>query len=355
MQIKTLLGRALSLTALAAGGWTTYRWAERRRRRIDFRGRVALVTGGSRGLGLAIARELARRGARLALVARTESDLDAAGAIVRETGAEVITITADVSNRADADNAVDLTLRAFGSLDILINNAGVIRVGPLENAHLEDFGQAMDTHFWGPLHMMSAALPAMIRAKGGRIVNIASIGGKVAVPHLAPYSASKFALVGLSDAVRNELGHHEIFVTTVCPGLMRTGSHINAETKGDHEREYAWFAIADSMPGVSVAATRAADKIVDACRDGDPHLTIGLAARAAIVANALAPGVVGDVLAAVNRLLPDPTADGDDARTGWNSQSRLAPSILTRRADRAVAPLNELRGHSPDELHGGTR
>ena len=133
----------------------------------------------------------------------------------------------------------------------------------------------MATHFWGPFHLMQECIPLMRRRGFGRIVNIASIGGRMAVPHLAPYSASKFALIGLSDAVRAEIARYGIRVTTVSPGLMRTGSPINAQVKGQHAAEFTWFAIADAIPGLSISAERAARQILEACRYGDPELTIG--------------------------------------------------------------------------------
>jgi short-subunit dehydrogenase len=180
---------------------------------------------------------------------------------------------------------------------------------------------------------------------GGRIVNISSVGGKVAVPHLAPYCASKFALTGLSDALRAELAQRRIYVTTVTPGLMRTGSHPNVWIKGRHEEEYAWFSLSLGTPGLSMNADRAARRIVRACQRGERALELTLAAKLAMRANALAPSTMGAVIEASNRLLPPPGgASGDLPRSGWRSQSRLSPSLLTRLADREVRPHNETRG-----------
>ena len=159
-------------------------------------------------------------------------------------------------------------------------------------------------------------MPVMRRRGFGRIVNIGSIGGRVAVPHLAPYSASKFALTGLSDAVRAELAPAGIAVTTVSPGLMRTGSPINAYVKGQHEAEYAWFAIADSLPGFSIAAERAASQILSACAHGDPELTLTLPARSAIMLNDLAPDLMARLMMMVSRLLPGSGGpEGDQIET----------------------------------------
>jgi NAD(P)-dependent dehydrogenase (short-subunit alcohol dehydrogenase family) len=207
----------------------------------------------------------------------------------------------------------------------------------------EDFENAMATHFWGPLHLILESVPMMRRRGFGRIVNISSIGGRVGVPHMAPYCASKFALVGLSDTLRAELAGHGIRVTTVSPGLMRTGSPLNADMKGQHEKEYAWFAVSDSLPGLSIHADRAAAQILDACRHGDPELTITLPARAAVLANALSPGMVARATELTVRLLPGPAGpEGDIPRRGRDSESRWAPSAATTLTDRAAILNNEV-------------
>ena len=337
---KFLMGLVAGAGAAIAAGRIA-----RSRRAIDFGGRVVVISGGSRGLGLVMARQLAHEGARLCLLARDARELDRARALIlAETpSADVMTVPCDVRRRADVRAAVALILGEWVAIDVLINNAGVIQVGPLEHMQHEDFENAMATHFWGPLHMMLEALPPMRRRGFGRIVNISSIGGRVAVPHLAPYSASKFALAGLSDAVRAELAPYGIRVTTVTPGLMRTGSPLNAQMKGQHEKEYAWFAVADSLPGISAAAERAAAQILDACRYGDPELTITLAARLAIVANTLAPAAMARVMEVVVRLLPGPAGEsGNVSRPGRDSESRWAPSAATTLTDRAAVLNNEV-------------
>jgi NAD(P)-dependent dehydrogenase (short-subunit alcohol dehydrogenase family) len=205
-----------------------------------------------------------------------------------------------------------------------------------------DFEEAMATHFWGPLHTMLAAIPHM-HAGGGRIVNISSVGGRIGVPHLAPYCASKFALTGVSTALRAELAGHGILITTVCPGLMRTGSPVNAWFKGRFREEFAWFAIADSLPILSIDGRRAAAQIVDAMRHGDPELVVTWPARLAIAAAAIAPNTVARSLGLVNRVLPSPTGTfGNESHSGLHSGSRWAPSVLTRPSDRSAAENNEL-------------
>ena len=187
------------------------------RNRFSYPGRVAIITGGSRGLGLLMARQLRKEGARVALLARNREELVRAKELLGDSSS-VLTIACDVAERTLVRQAIEIVVHHFGRIDMLINNAGVIQVGPLEHMAYGDYHQAMNVHFWGALHCTEAVLPYMRQRRCGRIVNIASIGGLIAVPHLAPYAASKFALVGYSDAVRAEVAKDGIRVTTVCPG-----------------------------------------------------------------------------------------------------------------------------------------
>jgi short-subunit dehydrogenase len=308
-----------------------------------FQGRTVVITGGSRGLGLLIARQLAGEDAHLVLLARNPDELRNAETELTKAGATVLALRCDIRKREQVEHAVQRIVETFGRIDVLINNAGVIQVGPVEHMTCEDFEQAMAVHFFGPLYTTLAVLPPMRDAKGGRIVNIASIGGKIGLPHLAPYSASKFALVGLSDALRAELRRQNILVTTVLPGLMRTGSPPNAHFKGRHKAEYAWFAVSDALPLLSISAERAAAQIIEACRRGAPHLTIGVQTRTAILLNELFPTATAHLAALTNRLLPSPDPTGStQLYSGWESQSSFLPSWLTRLSDRATAQNNEL-------------
>lgn len=326
-----------------AGGMFAGRRAWRRRSAIDFSGRTVAITGGSRGFGLVLARQFAAEGANVCLLARDSGELLHAKDQVLTAGAgSVMTVSCDVRSRDSVEDAIQSILGVYMAIDVLVNNAGVIQMGPLEHMTARDFDQAIATHFWGPLYLMQACMPPMQRRGFGRIVNIASIGGRLAVPHLAPYCASKFALVGLSDSVRSEAARYGIRVTTVSPGLMRTGSPINARMKGRHDAEFNWFAIADALPGLSISAERAAAQVLEACRHGDADLTIGLAARVASIAAALAPGIVAQVMAAATTFLPKPTdATGNVAKAGRQTKSRWAPSVLTRLSDRAALANNE--------------
>ena len=304
----------LTLGGLALAGCLISRAT---RRTCSFVGKVVLITGGSRGLGLVLARQFCAEGARVALLARDPDELARARDELVQRGGEVLTISCNLLDREQIGAAVQQVVDQFGGLDVVINNAGIIEVGPLEHMQREDFQRAMNLHFWAPFDLIMQALPHLRRRGGGRIVNIASIGGRMAVPHLAPYCASKFALVGLSDALRAELARDHIHVTTVTPGLMRTGSQGNAKFKGDHDAEYTWFSLSTALPFASIKAERAAAQIISACRRGAPSLTIPLMARATLLGNALFPNIAGNMMKVINSVLLPPPAvpDGDTSRS----------------------------------------
>lgn len=335
---------------LAAAGAALALWGVSRALapRFSFAGKVCLITGGSRGLGLVLARQICGQGGRVALLARDPDELRRAHDELAANGCDVAVIPCDLLERGQIEEAVRTVLRHFGRVDVLINNAGIIEVGPLEHMQREDFERAMQIHLWAPFTLMWELIPLMRQQGGGRIVNITSIGGKIAVPHLAAYCASKFALVGLSDSMRSELALDNIHVTTVAPGMMRTGSHVNAQFRGNHAAEFAWFSAGNAAPLLSMKVERAAAKILNACRRGQPELTLTLAARAAIMGNAVFPNTAGRALKLVNRFLPRATdASGNELRTGGESRSRkLSPKWLTHLSDRASERNNERR--SPD-------
>ena len=186
------------------------------------RGSAVLVTGASRGVGAALARALHAAGASVALTSRSADALGEVAASIRHAGSECIAIPGDVSSASDVQQAVDQTVRQFGRIDVLINNAGICRYGPFESATLEDFQDSIDINLKGPILTSRAVLPIMRAQRRGEIFNVASIAGLWGIPNLAFYSASKFALVGFSQALGRELVRDNIRVSYVCPGWVNT-------------------------------------------------------------------------------------------------------------------------------------
>jgi short-subunit dehydrogenase len=330
----------LMLGAAGVGGYLAW---QALKPRDDFRNRNVLITGGSRGLGLAMARQLAAAGAHLGLMARDQDELDAAAFELRSRGTRVSVTVGDLKSRDDIRRFVADARQALGPIDVLINNAGIIGVGPLEEMREEDFEIAMRTHFWAALYTTLEVLPEMKARRRGRIVNITSIGGKIAVPHMLPYTASKFAAVGLSEGLRAELARYGVVVTTAVPGLMRTGSHLNAEFKGRNDEEYAWFALGNAIPGLSMNADRAARQILTACARGDAEVVLTVPAKLAVALEGICPSLMSEVMALVNRhVLPEPGGVGPRQVKGKDSRG-LLPDAVTTLNDRAAADNNELR------------
>jgi NAD(P)-dependent dehydrogenase (short-subunit alcohol dehydrogenase family) len=331
---------ALALAAAGASAFLLSKTA--RRSRYDFRDKVVLITGGSRGLGLELARQFADEGARVALCARDGEELQRAREDLTQHNTYAFTHPCDVSSPQQVQDLVRAVEANLGPIDVLVNNAGTITVGPISAMTREDYETAMNTHFWGAYNTIDAVVPGMRRRQAGRIVNVSSFGGKVGVPHLAPYCASKFALVGYTQALRAELADDGITVTLICPGLMRTGSPRNAFFKSQNEAEYAWFKVGDSIPGFSTASDAAARRIVEACRTGEAEVTLTLPAKAAVRFQALFPDAFAELAVLANRLLPGFGGIGTRAKRGAESEAALTASPLTRLTQNAAAANNEV-------------
>lgn len=276
----------------------------RRRPTFDLTGKVVLITGGSRGLGLALARGFAKEGARLVLCARDEAELRAAQEDLAKWTSDVLALPCDVSDCGQVQLMVEAAMREYGQIDVLVDNAGVIQVGPLKTMTIDDFDRAMEVIFWGTVYTTMAVLPHMLERRHGRIVTITSVGGKVSVPHLLPYSCAKFAAVAFSEGLRAELQGIGVQAITIAPGLMRTGSFLNAEFKGDDDREAAWFSLSSSLPGASMSAQRAARQIIAATKRGDAEKILSLPANLIALLHGVFPGATADLLGLINRALP---------------------------------------------------
>ncbi len=300
-----------------------------------------LITGGSRGLGLVMARQLAQKGARLVICARSEDQLERARHELSALGTPVMAIPCDITDRHQVQGMINQIRSQFGAIDVLINNAGVIQVGPVETMNLAEYEEAMNTHFWAPLYTMLAVIPHMKQRGHGRIVNVSSVGGKIALPHMVPYSASKFALMGLSEGMHSELKKDNILVTTVVPNLTRTGSPKNVTVKGDHQAEYAWFKIADSLPLFTQSAESAASRIITAIEQGEAEVTLTFSGKLAEVIHGVAPGFVADVLGFINDMLPEAGPHGTERYKGYEAESARSRNIFTKSSDQAASRNNE--------------
>jgi len=295
-------GRKSSGIALALAACATYLSAPKQ---FNFRGKSVAITGRSRGLGFALARNLVQAGARVDLLARDAKELERAKSQLNGADeGEVIAIPCDVTQERELDRAMTQIVRAFGGIYVWINDAGSILVGPLRTMVQEDFEALLKTQIHAVWTSTQLLLPIFRKAGGGKIVNISSIGGKLAVPHLGPYSTAKFALVGLSSTTNAELASENIQVTTVFPGLMRVGSAIQAVVKGEHEEEFAWFALGSATPVISVSADNAARRILTAVARRDSQLVFSMSKRAATLVQAALPEFTAWATQVAARMFP---------------------------------------------------
>lgn len=345
-------GKPLSLLGkIALSGATIYAVRKLAARKLsretvhpdaDLRGKVALIVGGSRGLGLALAFKLGDRGCRLAVCARDEEELDEACRRLAEKQIEAVPFSADISHANETAPLIERVIQYFGQLDVLVNDAGIIQVAPLNSLTREDFETAMNVMFWGPVNLTLAALPHMTQRRSGRIVNITSVGGRVSVPHLLPYSCAKFAFVGFSSGLAAEVKSRGVHVLTVVPGLMRTGSYLHAKFGGNAKKEFSWFGLLGNMPGLTVSADDAAQQILSALDKKAYNCTISLPAKLLVGAEAFLPDTVRTVMSYVNVVLPNakyptPQATGKDL----DAQTNRAFQAFTTLGKQTARKLNE--------------
>jgi NAD(P)-dependent dehydrogenase (short-subunit alcohol dehydrogenase family) len=320
--------RALALTL---GGLTAWLVA-RRARRADLRGRVAVVTGGGRGLGFAVARELRRRGCRLAICGR---DGEVVARAAQALGADVFAAACDASDPAEVEGFVAEVINRFGRIDVLVNNAGQCFVGPAVELQQGDVEYALRNLFWVHWHPTMAIVPHMRLRGFGRIVNVTSIGGKLPIPHQAAYSAGKYAATGWSEVLAIELQRHGIFVSTVTPPALDDGAPLHAHFHGREEGEFRWFANMLTSPWSAISTERAARAIVDAAEYGDAARAVSLGAWLATRAHGLAPGLTTRLLARVDRLMPPP------APPGQSSSMRLGAEVVADSTDSRIHALGK--------------
>jgi len=194
-----------------------------------FRDRVAVITGGAGGIGMAMARAFAARGAKLVLADLDESALRGAVEKLRESGATAIGVRTDVTQLESVEALAAKTRAEFGAVHIVCNNAGVATFGEIATATYADWDFTMRVNFWGVVYGVEAFLPRLIaQRQGGHILNTASMAGLVGMQWLGVYCASKFAVVGLTEALNRELAPHDIGVSVLCPMIVETNINANS-------------------------------------------------------------------------------------------------------------------------------
>ncbi|MCW2527813.1 MAG: sadH [Pseudonocardiales bacterium] len=253
----------------------------------ELSGRVIAITGAGSGIGRALALNVARAGALLALSDVRAADVRATGAACVALGARAVTQVVDVRDFSAVQSWAAQVVAEFGTVNVIVNNAGIALTGDIEDLELSDIGEVMDVDFWGVVHGSKAFLPHLIASGEGQIVNISSVFGLVAVPSQSAYNAAKFAVRGFTEALRQEmiLAGHPVGVTCVHPGGIRTDIVRNARTVGsyDHDELVTYF---DQKLG-RVTADKAAAVIVRGIRHNRARVLVGADAYVVDIASRL--------------------------------------------------------------------
>jgi short-subunit dehydrogenase len=246
----------------------------------SFRGLNTIITGASSGIGKLLALRLAREGARLALVARRGTELEEVAGQIRAGGGEAVVLPCDVADRGQVFATAAAAIERLGPIDILVNNAGYGHHRPFLEWDLDDMERLMQVNFFGTLYWTKAVLPQMVERRRGWLVFMASVAGKIGVPDESAYAASKFATVGLAEALSIEVEDAGVHVMTICPGTIRT-PFFDAEAL-------------ERMPPVAkrsmVEPEGLVEAIVKALAAGKHELTYPRPLAAAYVTKAIAPG-----------------------------------------------------------------
>ncbi len=245
--------------------------------------------------------------------------------------------TCDVSDEGAVRALVADIEDRQGPIEVALVVAGVIQVGPLAAMNRGHFEEAISIMLWGPINVALAVTERMCPRGRGRIGIVSSVGGLISVPHLLPYSTAKFGAVGFSSGLRSELAGSGVKVTTIAPGLMRTGSHLRAKFTGRQGAEFGWFSLGASLPLVSMDAERAAGQIVDGVLGGRAYVVLTPLAEIGMRVNGLAPSLVAAMMGLMSRLLPKPPAQPGETLEGWQAEEQQGP--VRRRLTAALTGL----------------
>jgi short-subunit dehydrogenase len=251
----------------------------------SLRGRVAVVTGASSGIGEATARELASRGAAVVLASRDAGRLEVLRREISASGGRALAVRTDISEAGSVDAMVSETVETFGPIEVLVNNAGLGLSGRVAELRAKDLRHVFEVNTVGPLNCVQAALPHMPR--DGRIINVSSVVGRRSIPKVGGYCATKFALNALSDALRVEVAERGITVTSVYPGTTRTAFRENSRRTKDEKRGWR---------PKGVTPEKVAEKIADAAEKGPRDVYVTIPDRLFVAATMLLPGLTDRLL-----------------------------------------------------------
>lgn len=268
------------------GAYKLFKTSSRTAKREKLAGNVVVITGASAGIGKSYAYAFAEEGCNLVLASRSKSKLtEISNDLIKKYNVKVIVVPTDVADEKQAKDLIDIALEEFDHIDILINNAGIGAYGYIHTTSIEDMKKLMDVNYWGMVHCTHAALASMIRRRKGRIVNVSSVVGKIAMPAMGAYSATKFAMEGFSDSLRIEMKKFGIGVTVICPTTTKTDFVENA-VEGTNLK----------LESFGMSSERVAKETINAILDDKRDHVLGIGENLGVKINNTFPGIIDNVL-----------------------------------------------------------
>lgn len=289
-----------------------FEWQRRRNLEAYFESKTVLITGGSTGLGFALAKRLLRYGANVSLCGRDEEKLQQVKNRLILYANRLLVFQCDVASKEKVDRWVDASIDRFGKVDLLINNAGILTVGPFESQGDDLFRENLDIMFWGTLNTIRSVMPHL--KPKAQITNILSVGAKISIPHMSSYSVAKSAAAALSESLGIELRRYGITVTAAFPWLLRTGSYPNGFFPKGDENEFRVFSLGSALPGLALNAEAAVTEILLATKTKKAEVFIGAPAKVVTLLRGAFPGLSRRLLSLASELVLSPPSTKDFER-----------------------------------------
>jgi len=284
--MKLNITKLLAWTFMAGiGGLAGYFAFKRKKRQFTYQGKVVLVTGGARGLGYIMARQLVEEGAKVIICARDADQLDKAYVLLRNHGEVTYPYVCDITEKENIVQLAYFIKKRFGRLDVLINNTGTITINPIEQLPLNNYKKFIESHLWGPMQLVRVLIPLLSKSREAKIVNIFSVGGKISLAKSQPYDVNEIVHAVFYDNISRVITGKNIKLTAIYPEFKDQDLPVNLKLKGHSEQELAWSKFNESRPLISLYAENVGKQILKTAQIGKKTLTLPFPRELARIVN----------------------------------------------------------------------